>query len=213
MCADAKARGVPCAGMDGYLLLPQAPQPGLHDYYAHISEIGGKIKQDLKELGCWQADPRVGGVKGYAPAPGRGVEVMNWHNLRTSFHRWNPDVAGRCADVEGVEEDARDDFHRRQVHSVESGVLDLGRDTRGSHLVHQRSVLRENPEGADSTDIQTSTTTPRESKIKTKGTNTTTAKNHKPTQTQTQKQHNNLNHKHNLNTYAEAKATTNAQTS
>ena len=93
MCADAKTRGAPCIEMDGYLLLPQVPQPGLHDYYTHIEEFCGKIKQDLKELRCWQADPRVGGVKGYAPAPGRGVEVMNWHNLRTSFHRWNPDVA------------------------------------------------------------------------------------------------------------------------
>ena len=86
--------GLPCARMDGDLLPPQAPQPGLHDYHTHISESGGKVKENLKELGCWQADPRVGqGVKEYAPAPGRGVEVMNWHNLRTSFHRWNPDAA------------------------------------------------------------------------------------------------------------------------
>ena len=93
MCADAKTRGVPCAEMDGYLLLPQAPGPCLQGYYTHISEIGGKIKQDLKALGCWQADPRVS-VRGVeASAPGRGVEVTNWHNLRTSFHRWNPDSA------------------------------------------------------------------------------------------------------------------------
>ena len=93
MRADAKTRGVPCIEMDGYLLLPQVPQPGLHNYYTHIEELCAKIKQDLKELRCWQAGPRVGGVKGYAPAPGRGVEVMNWHNLRASFHRWNPDIA------------------------------------------------------------------------------------------------------------------------
>ena len=94
MCADAKTRGVPVAPTPDHLLLPLVPCSLLQDYYQHIGEISGKIKQDLKSLGCWHAHPRVGqGVKGSAAAPGRGIEVSNWNNLRRSWHRWNPDVA------------------------------------------------------------------------------------------------------------------------
>ena len=95
MCADARTRGVPCTASSEYLLLPQAPCDRLPDYYTHVSEISEKIKADLKGLGCWQADPRASmrhGVMASA-APGRGFEVKNWHNLQTSWHRWNPDTA------------------------------------------------------------------------------------------------------------------------
>ena len=95
MCADARARGVPCTRGTEDRLLPQVPCDRLPDFYTHVSEIGEKIKADLKALGCWQADPRASMSQGVmaSTALGRGVEATNWHNLQTSWHRWSPDRA------------------------------------------------------------------------------------------------------------------------
>ena len=95
MCGDARARGVACIELAPYVALPRLPDHNLGDYYAHITEWAAKVKDDLKAIGCWLADPRESTTGRVAPtaAPSLGVKESNLSKVRTSWHRWNADTA------------------------------------------------------------------------------------------------------------------------
>jgi hypothetical protein len=59
MCADARTRGVECHGPTAYGPCLPLLTADLDDYYLHAKQYFDKIRQDLKDAGCWNVDPRI----------------------------------------------------------------------------------------------------------------------------------------------------------
>jgi len=59
MCADARSRGVECYGPTEYGPCLPILDAQLDNYYLHVTQLFDKIRQDLKDSGFWNVDPRI----------------------------------------------------------------------------------------------------------------------------------------------------------
>ena len=59
MCADARSRGVAVSGPTNHGPALPVLDAYLDNYYLHATEYLDKIRQDLKDAGHWNVDPRI----------------------------------------------------------------------------------------------------------------------------------------------------------